>query len=302
MTENDSTVTTAAAASSAPKKLKLTLKLNSSSISSTPLEGSTSASTTPVSSQVNSSTTASPIKASINSPDSAANLLPLPPPSLGFSDLPSGLGNFKGRGRPKKANEPVKSADEFPINSTALINPNTKSSSSAVTESSSTTTTTTTEKSEYSADLNSFVGSMKTFQSRKWSLKRPLLLETKNLANFDLKWPAGLWTTETFEISTSHLSSVNLAASNNPVSASVDHLAVFEATCKCGKVFNDRSKYRKHAKIHDKPVMKEPLLSVNIVDDDDSVKNNNPTPSPMPTISLKLKLNTNGNGNSIINK
>lgn len=301
--ENDSIMPAVSAADAAPpptKKLKITLKLNSSSSSSTSttsLESSNSA--TPFTSQISSSTTVSPIK---TRPVTAYGLVPvskseLASGSVNFSDLPTGLGNLKGRGRPKKANEPFKSADEpgstniptsIAANSGSASSTNPKAS--ALAESLS---------SEYSADLKSLVAAMKTFQSRKWSLKRPLLLETKNLANFELKWPAGLWTTETFELSTSHLSSVNSAANNNPASASVDHLAVFEATCKCGKVFNDRSKYRKHAKIHDKPVVVvEPVSSVNIVDDDKSVKNNNPTPIPMPTISLKLKLNTNSNSNS----
>ena len=239
MTENDST--SGSVAASAPKKLKLTLKLNSSSTT-----------TTPASSQLNSSTTTSPVKPVVAQETSSV-------PVVVLSELPSGLGNLKGRGRPKKAAASKTDPVTMTENNTAATT--------------ATSTAAAATPNEYAADLKSFVTSMKTFKCRNWSLKRPLSLETKNVAGYDVNLTSGLWCTFTSELGSAHLRNIDTTVTSDAV------VAPFEVTCQCGKVFNNQSKYKKHLKIHEKA---SPETS------------ENPTnlPSSQPTLSLKIKLNT----------
>lgn len=244
---------------SAPKKLKLTLKLNSSSSSSNS------------SSNLASSTTASPVKVAVVSGDAE----PAKEPSAiadnitstsastataaGLIDLPTGLGNVKGRGRPKKtANTPNMTSSE---DSNANANP-----------------PATIANSEYSTDLKSFVSSMKTFQPRKWSLKRPVSLESRNVAGYEIVLANGLWCTMSTELGSANLKKESSAVTQPQQEETSTSSSSFEATCQCGKHFTDRSKYRKHVKIHEKAALKSEQEIVNIED------------NSKPVISLKLKL------------
>lgn len=244
---------------SAPKKLKLTLKLNNRNNNSSSNNNSDSSSSLPSStptstanSNINSSTPVSPVKES--SSTSAANV----DKSGGLVDLPSGLANLKGRGRPKKSSATATGA--------TISN-----------EPSELTTTVPSTTSDYLAELKSFVASMKTFKPRSWSLKRPVSLVVKNVAGYEISLPAGLWCTSVTEPASSHLrvSSTTTSEDSTPSSSSAVNpaSAAFETKCQCGKVFTDKSKYRKHVKIHEKASV--------------------PAAASVPTISLKLKLNNN---------
>ena len=214
-TEDNST----SSSNGAPKKLKLTLKLNSSSSSSSS------------SSNLASSTTASPTKIETSSAVPSAT-------PTGFTvDLPTGLGNAKGRGRPKKTG----------------ISSNSAATASSEDPSSSTSAS----SSEYAADLKSFVAAMKSFKPRKWSMKRPVSGEMRNVGGFEINFPCGLWCTFTGELGSAPLTAIhsnsNQFSAGNPSSSTANQEETsFEATCQCGKLFTDRSKYRKHVKIHDK--------------------------------------------------
>lgn len=253
-----------AAAASAPKKLKLTLKLSSSSSSST------SPASTPAASLPNSSLPSSPVKIvdEITSTTTPATVVPL-------SDLPSGLGNLKGRGRPKKAAAP-KTTVESVVNST--------SSSAQPSNPSTTTTTPAPIPNEYAADLKSFVASMNTFKPRSWSLNRPISLDIKNVAGYSVELDCGLWCTVNSEPGSAHLRSSEIQTTMNTttsaLSAATGSKDSVDITCQqCGKVFNTQSKYKKHLKTHEKPV-------------DASLT------TQTPTISLKIKLTTSNNNHN----
>ena len=251
----------------APKKLKLTLKLggnnknNNSDNSSLP------------SSQVNSSTLTSPVKL-IATADS------------NVTDLPSGLGNLKGRGRPKKENE--KEKEKEPKSSMT-----TTSAESSELPRETVTVKENNVSNEYAVDLKTFVSAMKTFEPRKWSLKRPISLELKNVAGYEIEIPSGLWCTYANE-----LGSVNLKSEPKLSSEPTVGVPFFEAICECGKIFNDKSKYRKHSKIHSKKEESSaPIISVLTP----TLTTTTPTPtttSTPTTISLKLKINTNATTNN----
>ena len=139
----------------------------------------------------------------------------------------------------------------------------------------------TTVNSEYSTDLKSFVASMKTFQPRKWSLKRPVPLESRNVAGYEIVLANGLWCTMSTELGSANLkkeSSSNTNTATQQQEETSTSNSSFEATCQCGKHFTDRSKYRKHVKIHEKATLKSEQEIVNIED------------NSKPVISLKLKL------------
>lgn len=245
------------AAASGPKKLKLTLKLSSSSSSSS------SPASTPAASLPNSSLPSSPVKVidEITPTTTPAAVVPL-------SDLPSGLGNLKGRGRPKKAAAP-RTTLESAVNST--------SNSAQPSNPSTTTTTPVSPPNEYATDLKSFVASMKTFKPRSWSLNRPISLDIKNVAGYSVELGCGLWSTVNCEPGSAHLRSSDIqttlnttTSTNSSATGSKDSVDI---TCQqCGKVFNTQSKYKKHLKTHEKP--------------DASLT------TQTPTISLKIKLNT----------
>lgn len=263
-----------------PKKLKLTLKLNVNSSSSSSGNGSSNSSSLPTSSAVTtpivSSVEASPRKsAAANAADSLTDL------------LPSGMGNVKGRGRPKK--------NETGKEESLLVDVVGSSSSTATTNTTTNTTTTTiTPSSDYIQDLKKLTLAMKSFRSRSWSLKKPVQMDFRNLAGFAIGLPAGLWCTEASEPASSHLprprkevSASNLektasSATNSSLSStSATNQVPFHAVCECGKVFDNRSKYRKHAKIHEKSPSTTNTTTKNVV-----------IPASNPTISLKLKFNT----------
>lgn len=222
----------------APKKLKLTLKLNSSSSSS-------SSCSTPMASQLNSS----PVKPAVTSENET---------TVGLGELPSGLGNLKGRGRPKKAAEPKPKPP--PLGTNSNNRPSDLTSAPTTFQPGATA-------NEYTADLKSLVSSMKSFKPRSWSLHRPLNLSLPTVSGNEVTLPSGLWCTFTCEPGSAHLPT-------DPVESSTATATTgeFMGTCQCGKVFSNRSKYRKHVKIHEKGETK-------------------PVPVP-PVISLKIKLNT----------
>lgn len=264
---------------SVPKKLKLTLKLGNSSSSS---------SSSMINSKLNSSTNVSPIKPIRNENDTITGVIHADNNSsvlvesehqFSTNELSSGLGNLKGRGRPKKLNE-LKSSEVKEFNSntgvavtisgvannTGLTGSSTSSSNIAIVSSNNNT-------NDYAVELKAFVTSMNSFKPRKWSLKRPLTLETKNVAGHEILFPCGLWCTFTSELGSSNL---KISDPINLVTDSVTTAgADFETTCQCGKVFYDRSKFRKHSKIHEKGKNIE-----------------NSSGASLPTISLKLKINT----------
>ena len=265
MSETKPTEMTEVAGNSGVKKLKLTLKLNSSSSSSSALASSPAASpaASPATSPVKDTAIEAKPSISINEADAGV-----------MTDLPSGLGNLKGRGRPKKAASAPKKPVSAPANSASAPASSSEDPPSA--------------SSEYAADLRSFVAAMKSFQPRKWAIKRPLSLELRNVGGYEIVLENGLWCTFTSELGSVHLSEAiinNTTTTSNSNSNQED--SNFEATCQCGKLFTDRSKFRKHAKIHekDKKRINEPSSEdlINIEEDAKLV-------STTPVISLKLKL------------
>lgn len=255
------------------KKLKLTLKLNSSSVSSSS-----------ASSILASSTTASPIKATSSNETTKPSVPPVTAVAEMASvsiDLPSGLGNVKGRGRPKKtAASKTATSSSISTVSEEITKESVKESNSAA--------------SEYSADLKSFVTVMKTFQPRKWSLKRPITLELKNLGGHEISLPNGLWCTFTGELGSAHLTAIatttNPNNSNTTAIPNQEEFPAFEATCQCGKAFTDRSKFRKHVRIHEKAKNANKEETVDVVDNGHTTDNTTVIIPTIPTISLKLKL------------
>ena len=244
------------------KKLKLTLKLGSNGNSSSSSSGSNSSNNSKIPSSLpNSSIEASPVKPKIVVPDntdnndSTANIV--------ISELPSGLANLKGRGRPKKAEEVNNSAQAIPQNST-----------------SNNGTTNAPSNADYAAELKSFITVMKTFKPRSWSLNKSIPYKLKTVSGYELAWPCGFWCTNSSNLGSEAL--VKQTAPSN-LKESLDAPAAFEITCQCGKFFTDRSKYRKHVKIHDKPIE---LVAAQVTNEQSKDL------PKAPSISLKIKLNT----------
>lgn len=257
--------------SNAPaKKLKLTLKLGSSGSSSSS-SGSNSLNSSALSSSkstspAGSSIDASPVKAKeIETSKSDSN-------NLNISELPSGIGNLKGRGRPKKAEE-AGDGDNLAPQIISQIGIQTTSSNIP-------TTNPTASNADYLKELKSFVATMKTFKPRSWTLTKSVPYELKTVSGYELALPCGFWCTNTASLGSESLKQVTLLSNSKDVPEAP---TAFGATCQCGKVFNDRSKYRKHIKIHDKPSA-EPSIQISNEPQKEVPKT--------PSISLKIKLNT----------
>lgn len=241
-------------------KLKLTLKLSSSSLSSTP---SSAPGSQPPSAPA-SSVLGSPVKNAADEKKHAVAETRQDTPTTTNTrhkrKAPSSATN--GRGRPKKGDQdgavatgvdtvvPVE-GDKQPVSTTAEA-----------------------------FDLRAFVQSMQSFRPRAWTLTRNLRMDTV-FPRHQLQLPA-LWITTGVEPASLHLkcaSTVN-AETNRSTLSDATGPAPFSVTCHCGKTFTDRGKFRKHIKTHEDKRTKLVNEAISI-----------PSASaPIAPIALKLRL------------